>query len=404
VERNPNGLSAAEIDTLVDELNAGLEREVVLRFLQRLPDDEHPDFYRQLTELLRVDDQGRLEERLRDILESEAVEVERDAEFVRFAAFEYLATYYRRNYDHSTLRAFYSQHRDDFRERPLYRLGEARLLAFRDEYKSGLRQVREVIEETGQQKDVIHEFSRQVASGYEDGKLPAEDREELMKEAMAFVNIAINRDQEYGRYYQTKARLLALQGAFDEAGELIETAIENEDTSRSDYRWRINMYNLTRTEVEARSTRERLKAEMEENVSTAVERLEDDVEKRIESLVDAETATMREELREETMNELANKSRDIQQRTEEMESRYIQILGFFTGFLVIAVTTTNVARLPFEQAAQLVFLLTSGLLVAISGFGILLPGLKSTKRSIVVMVLGFAGLVLSVVLFPAVIG
>ena len=63
----------------------------------------------------------------------------------------------------------------------------------------------------------------------------ASEREMWLEKATAQINIAVQENPEYAKFYATKGRIYALQGLYDEAILLVKLAIEKEDSSRKDY-------------------------------------------------------------------------------------------------------------------------------------------------------------------------
>lgn len=351
-----------------------LDREVnryhVLAFLEDMPQETHEDFYRQLTRLLNIEKQRLLEEHLLEILDSDSLDTERDPEAVRFTALYYLKTYYRRNFDVQKCVRFYESYEDEFGDRIMYRFGNVIILGLKEEYEAAIRENLDIIEELGENKDVLHELPHNVATGYEEGKLPENRREEYFEEAIEKIDKVLTLDPDYGRYPYTKGRLMALQGNYKSAKKLIESAIEKENHNRFDYGLRISMYQSKLSQVYAEEYRNELESQLQ---------------------------NAREDINEA--------QRDVENRTEELESRFLQFLGFFSGIIAIIIASAQIgAQYPLLEATQFIALLISGLLVAFSGLGLLLPTQRFRRKvlaSIVVFLMGMISFYIALIYLPA---
>lgn len=350
-------------------LNEGISRDKVLQFLDDLPSDTHPDFYRQLTRLLDIDSQSHLEEELLEILNADSLDTERDQEDIQFAALYYLKTYYRRNLNTRECAQFYESYEERFGHRIMYEFGQVIIDGLKGEYETALRKNRTIIEELDKNKDVLHEFPNNVAEGYEENELPESKRTELLREAVQIIDRVLNLDQDYGRYHFTKGRLMKLQGNFRRARNLIEQAIEKERPERFDYGMRISMYQMHLSQVYASEYR----AELESQLNNAKENIE-------------------------------NTRQEAEDRIDEVENRVIQFLGFFSGILAIIITSAQIGtQFSFQQATQFIGLLTGGLLISFSGLGLLLPTNKTVRKiiaSIIIFLMGLTMFAISIVLFP----
>ena len=90
----------------------------------------------------------------------------------------------------------------------------------------------------------------------------ASEREMWLEKATAQINIAVQENPEYAKFYATKGRIYALQGLYDEAILLVKLAIEKEDSSRKDYAIRIGNYQVVQMNIQQRRHLQQLRQEL----------------------------------------------------------------------------------------------------------------------------------------------
>lgn len=150
----------------------------------------------------------------------------------------------------------------------------------------------------------------------------------------------------YANYYCSKARLYAYQEKYDEARKMITLAISYEKADQYDSLVRISNYHNIRLEI---NTNEALK------------------------LVKANVTNSQEQFMK------------IQNRLDEQQSKYIEILGFFTTTIAIIIGNINIALnfKDFSVASALILILTGCLIFAYSILKVLFSSKGSVSKNII---------------------
>ncbi len=152
-------------------------------------------------------------------------------------------------------------------------------------------------------------------------------RNRMLVEGLEAVNKAIRLEPSYAKYYGTKARLESLLGRQNEAEESVAFAIALEDSQSKDYPIRITEYLQIRMSIQTNKTAERVLTEAKGEIQTVA---------------------------------------------QEARRSNLEILSFFVVVVSFVIGSFSLAkgRTPAE-AIQVILVLASSLLSAVSGFTLL---------------------------------
>ena len=116
-----------------------------------------------------------------------------------------------------------------------------------------------------------------------DAKLYDKIVEVWYNDAINAINIAINLDSNYARYYCTKGRMLSMKGKYIEADEQICTAIVKEDSLKTDYAIRINKYQYYRIQNKSKMQLKDIQLQIE-NEQEEINKMRNSVISNIETI------------------------------------------------------------------------------------------------------------------------
>lgn len=214
---------------------------------------------------------------------------------------------------------------------------------------------------------VLHNYSELVASCLE-SDVPISKEE--ISSAIEYINRAIGINGSYPKQYATKGRLLSFLGDYDKAKNNIRKAIDLEDADGKDSLIRISQYNNYLIDIKTRESIEMLKIHMS------------DAENRI--------------------NEGKISSELMIDKMESMQSKYLELLAFFSGVLSLIITVVVEIGIKVDKYNQMMgIIMTLGgvLLLSFSGLRMMISYSKkeeSTFRlvclliiSILMLALGF---------------
>lgn len=206
-----------------------------------------------------------------------------------------------------------------------------------------------------------HAFASTVALACENmpetmAEIQKNDRINWLNRALDAVTDALEK-ADYAKFYCTRARLLALDGKYDEALMSINEAIDKEDSGRPDYAIRVGRY-LTY------SQQFRAKKEI----------------KAMESAMQASLEQYKDALEEQEKQTLV---------------KNMEFLGLFSGIVSFTIGSLTISGAIAEQsiknAAGLIVVLMGALMAVFASFGIILHGMhnKKASRNLGVLALGF---------------
>ena len=175
------------------------------------------------------------------------------------------------------------------------------------------------------------------------------EKASLLGQAETSIDRSLYLNPDYPKALALKARILALQGDFSGAFDLVNHAIDSESTSAPDYAIRISDHQLAKMEISYLSHGE----------------------------------VLRQELRS-SLNEMRLAREQV-----------LQLLGLLAAVIAFLVTGITVAiKLPtFNQSMRLVIVIAGAILVIFSGFGFSF-GLPGRRRQILTLFLGIVMMIL----------
>jgi tetratricopeptide (TPR) repeat protein len=204
---------------------------------------------------------------------------------------------------------------------------------------------------------VVHNFAETIASAYEESDVSTKSfiKNEWLEKANEAIDLAINLDSTYAKYYCTKGRLLAIEEKYDEAKESIRRAIDIEDSGKIDYVIRLGNYQYYLLLVQNNQYNKLIDDQMIEN--------------------------------QKTMNKTVE---DIDNKLKETNIKNLEFLGFFAAIVSFTIGSIQIINnQTFESAMNLIIVLFAALLSVFSAFGFMLNGLKKNSiPNVIVFVIG----------------
>jgi tetratricopeptide (TPR) repeat protein len=370
-QRSPNAQSAQanmgaepeaqSVPTLEDYRS---ERCTLEDLLRHLPPETDHQYELDLDDIALKIDRMQLQQDLK-------AAVRNDDDKVALAAFFCGAILLRRMKDFTVLADWIRSHERRFSTHDVFNHAWVWLQLERGDVDltQSLHKSRELVETFPDNPGFLHLYADVVATA---GELPREDETntppEDLDSALKFIQKAIDL-HPYAKSHATKARLLALKGHFREALTCIETAIDQEDSSHSDYAIRIGNYQFQRLRIQSLINDSRLRAKIEEFKSKQA-----DAERK---LTDAERKL---EEADDKLNDADRKLKDADRKLEELVGRLddsiyrnLTFLGFFAALISFTIGSLQFAvRVVPQDAAGLMIVLMGALLVAFSGFSFIL--------------------------------
>ncbi len=283
---------------------------------------------------------------------------------VRFASFWCLQVLYRHRRDVSRLRDLFVAYTSEFEDKPAF----AELYILLElEYEVGLLDRMDLLRRAQSLRDrypdnagPVHLFAHAVATVWErstEQKYRDRIERDLVHAALEAVERAIELDRHYARYYCTAARLHSIVKDYKTAFRLVAQAEDVENSERPDYALRIAQYQSYGVIIQIRQELDRL--ENEQDAAGA------EIDRKVQQV---EAATMKN----------------------------LEFIGLFAGIISFTIGSLQIAGgQPFREAARLIIVLLGALLVAYSGFGIVIGANARTDgrqlwRPVLVAALGSA--------------
>lgn len=257
----------------------------------------------------------------------------------RLQAYCVLFTYHRRHREIKRCIDLYEKYRADFGNEFIAQ--HLLSIAQRDSGKrkdllSSIELAETALESVPRHPGVLNTLAGALLRLAQDEGTEKETSQRRLKEAREAVEEAIELESSYAKFYATKADILSALGDYENALGEITKAIDKEDRHASDYPLRITDY-LTR----------KLKIELSRSIKTVTD------ESRME-LADAMTEARRSNL---------------------------EILSFFVAVITFLLAGINIAaRFPLQNAIQLLFVLSSLMLITVSGFILLYDSRRRWTR------------------------
>lgn len=318
---------------------------------------------------------------------------------VKFAAYYAAYTYYRRLEYRSDYRDLIAIHWPKFKDNPLsdVMFSQCCYAKFLDDEDYGLLDL--AIKKAADAKDgipdnfgVLQNYAVLVAEAAErnSGRY-----ESLLEDALESIDTAIAR-KPYPKCYCTKGRLLACKGFYEDARRNVNRAIDLESTEGKDALLRLAKYHTCLVEIKARESL----AKMNESIGQA-ERSLVQFELYLKDL-GSEASQRISQLQQTISDDADRREAAMMDRLDKMQSRYIELLVFFSSVLAIIIAAANLAassEFTFSQTCGFVLVVGSVLLLAYCALRLvvfekkdrisLLPTIVAIISFVVVAVLGF---------------
>lgn len=337
------------------------DQEITLEdFLTCLPNDTDRDFEIGLTEL--IVNVSNIQNELQSVLDRSS----QIDDQVLYPAFYGMCIYHRRMKDYTKLDNLIMTYNARFGDKPMYQHVFSLALKSKGGSENIFNAVLSAKSATRKVNDnagVFHNYAEAVAVALEEGIITDFS---YLEDATQNINIAMSLDPHYAKYYCTYGRILALQGDYSNSRAMIKRAIDMEDSGKRDYALRIGDYQHHLIGVAIKS-----------NIKKFSNRVEDFEKK----LYLAETR--------------------LGDATQKATSRHLEFLAFFAALIGFTVGSIQIAvEQPLEKAAQLILVLSGGLLLAFSGFSLVLHGSNHFFRTLVMFGLGVLIVALTLYVMP----
>ncbi len=344
------------------ELNQVLKDEIY-NFFQLLTEQEvMREYEKKIVNFVMVKRSADIKPYLRQFMDD-------TNETIAFAAFCTLCEKLRRDMDHLEHKQVLDQYAERFSGHPFVR--HVKLLYYVDHFDNERRDeiidlARNNIKLMPNNGGVMHAFADIVAHAFEYNWIhnlnnPPEDS--VLEEAILFVEMCISMDSGYAKFYCTKGRLLSFRGQYTQGLEMVQKAIDLEDSRKSDYPIRISNYFYYRQQIQAR----------EQNTF---------IEKRIN------------QYQQEKLDAMENVVSTSVEEIQGSMIKNIEFVGLFAGIISFTIgsisISSNLATISFAGAAGLIIVLMGALLCVFSGFGVILHGFQKDNwvRTVLVFLTG----------------
>jgi tetratricopeptide (TPR) repeat protein len=340
------------------------ERCTLKDLLRQLPPETDHQYEIDLLDIALKIDRVRLQEDLEVALLDGDVNV-------ALAAFFCGTLLLRRMKDFTVLEAWIERHERRFSGHPAFNHAWVMLHLARGDVdvEQSLRRSRRLVQEFPNNPGFLHLFADVVATA---GELERLTDPRDLDSALEFIQDAIDL-HPYAKAHETKARLLALKGKFQEALSCIETAIDQEDSSHSDYAIRIGNYQFQRLRIQSLENDSRLRAKIEE-YSTQFKSKQDDAERKLTYAEGKlEEADGKLKAADGKLEDAERKLEELVGRLDDSIYRNLTFLGFFAALIAFTIGGLQFAvHVVPKDAAGLMIVLMGALLVAFSGFSFIL--------------------------------
>jgi hypothetical protein len=345
---------AEEKKGILETMNEACVRAYLEKTLAEYPDNGSRKYEESIVSL--IDDNAWEKDVIKGILE-ELVNNQAEEPELAYAAFYGLCTFYRRHKYKSDYNDMILQGEKKFKDRASYPF----LKLMCDKMKRPedwdlLDKARELCTSPGLNENygVKHCFAEYVAGAceYDPGRID-HWMEAYMPDAKAMVDIAINCDKEYAKFYVTRARLRNIEAIHKHSESIFRE-------SQQDIERAINKEKKVDKRAEYRVIGTQLKSEFYEK---------------------------------SLLHKIEKQEEDIKQQFHENSVKNLEFLSFFSaviGLLIAGVQTTM--NMNFRQASTLLVALSGCLITAFGAVGFVLHNKKT--RWIVNAVIVIIGLVL----------
>ena len=203
---------------------------------------------------------------------------------------------------------------------------------------------------------VLHNFAELVASFLE-SDIPI--KQDDVSAALRFIDRAIELNRDYPKLYATKGRLLSFTGDYENAKINIRKAIDYEDSDGKDSLMRISQYYNSLIDIKTR-----------ENIELVINHLKE---------------------ADQRITEGKKSSKQMIDKMETMQTRYLELLAFFSGILslIISVVVEIGTKIDsFNQMVGVTLTLGGVLLLSFTGLRFMISN-ENNKNGVLQVVCMF---------------
>jgi len=319
--------------------------------LEKLPSDEEREFELSLNKIIDKVNPLKLKTVLKEALDH------CDDKRVCYAAFYGLNTLYRRNQDVTLLQRLFAEYGGKYTGFKSYDHLNVMFLMLKGDTRNIIEKAYKAMQKLSSHAGAIHDFAEIVVSVYEDEENAAAKeniKNRWMDEALTAIDIAIELDVDYAKFYCTKGRILETLGRFNEARDYIKTAMDKEDSAGTNYARRIGNYQYYLLLIQANHHTQLLADEI--NVYK---------------------------------NDMLEKQKEVLNKMEESKFKNLEFLGFFAALISFTIGSIQILNhQDFDSAVKLILILMGSTFCVFSGFGVVLHGIKGKLSNIIIFVIG----------------
>lgn len=311
--------------------------------------------------------------------------------FDGYIAFISLATLYRRQEKALQMNMLFYEFEKYFIEQPLFLHYRALKHMANKELNECIKDASNALEmeEMTKNSGLLHMFAEAVITLIEnDDKIEMDTKENIEQEAFQYLLQAIKLEDNYAKFYATKARFLIYRKEFKEAKEALKHAINYEDKG-NDYQLRIAKYHLLLSVAQVK----------EEYTKSQVEQAKHN--DKMNDMIDEAYRTMDAKMAAQEMKQDGTK-KETSEMLESMKQQNLQMLGFFTAIISFTIGSFQIIRDQSFTAAVLLLLVLAGtLLIAYAGFSFLIFTAKRTMliKNMIVLSIGVLLIIFSMMTY-----
>ncbi|SFB19930.1 MULTISPECIES: hypothetical protein [unclassified Bacillus (in: firmicutes)] len=304
-----------------------------LQKLDHLPDYKEREYEVRLTnlslELSVLDFKD-----LREWLNNKYLQIDNEDEKL-FAVFNVLCSYSRRKKDTSVFKQVVEESGSRFVGYPLYPHILSLLYKEMGELERSIQSAKEATIELNNQVGVLHNYAEAIVHARENNLAISDEQ---IKEAFEIINRVTGRlDPFYAKFHCTRGRILAQLGQYTEAKKAILKAIDEEESSKSDYSIRINDYQYHLIRIQTSEFNKSFHGKLES-----------------------------------TEKSLENQKKDIEKSMQNLKTENLQMLGFFVAIISFTIGSLNILEgKKFLESGLLILILMGSTVLAYIGFGML---------------------------------
>lgn len=257
----------------------------------------------------------------------------------RYESYLVLFTFYRRMKNTAECICLYEQYKNMFNKKFLFLHFYSIVLKQTGNKRDLINSIsiaRESLKLQARHAGALHNLAGGLYFFVESSDLGEKENKKLLDESLELVEAAIELEQDYAKFYGTRAKIQCLRGRFERAGKDVAIAIDKEDSSTNDYGLRISDY---------------LSIKMHINLKKAVDEVLLDTQKEIQAISD-----------------------DVKKSNLEILSFFVAVISFVIGSITLA------KGVKTAEAILLILVLASSLLMVIAGFTLLFDSRNKISR------------------------